>query len=101
MGSVQPFVNLDMMVSVSIVPAQVTCGSLIKLLHIGTNHRLHSHEIAYGSGSGQQSVTGFSGADDANSYWIVRGTEVGQKARCILDFGTWNASLQNLQSLLF
>eukprot|EP00192_Tetraselmis_astigmatica_P019764 CAMPEP_0117653880 /NCGR_PEP_ID=MMETSP0804-20121206/3436_1 /TAXON_ID=1074897 /ORGANISM="Tetraselmis astigmatica, Strain CCMP880" /LENGTH=216 /DNA_ID=CAMNT_0005460103 /DNA_START=114 /DNA_END=764 /DNA_ORIENTATION=+ len=54
---------------------EVTCGSLIKLVHGTTNHRLHSHEIAYGSGSGQQSVTGFNGEDNANSYWVVRGTQ--------------------------
>ncbi|KAG9137339.1 hypothetical protein Leryth_027433, partial [Lithospermum erythrorhizon] len=33
---------------------------------------LHSHEVPYGSGSGQQSVTGFPDVDDGNSYWIVR-----------------------------
>lgn len=37
--------------------------------------RLHSHEVQYGTGSGQQSVTGVPNADDANSYWQVRGTE--------------------------
>jgi hypothetical protein len=34
----------------------VTCGSVIKLKHKETNHHLHSHQIAWGSGSGQQSV---------------------------------------------
>ncbi|NXG63185.1 SDF2 factor, partial [Hemiprocne comata] len=34
--------------------------------------RLHSHDVRYGSGSGQQSVTGVSAADDGNSYWRVR-----------------------------
>eukprot|EP00118_Oscarella_pearsei_P024821 m.306875 g.306875 ORF g.306875 m.306875 type:complete len:204 (+) comp41662_c0_seq1:70-681(+) len=53
----------------------VTCGSVLKLLHIQTNVRLHSHEVRYGSGSGQQSVTGVSQSDDANSYWVVKGTE--------------------------
>jgi len=50
----------------------VTCGSSIKLLHASTKYRLHSHEVAYGSGSGQQSVTCFEGGDDANSYWTVQ-----------------------------
>ena len=50
----------------------VTCGSAIKLQHLGTRHRLHSHEVAYGSGSGQQSVTGFPDGDDSNSLWTVR-----------------------------
>ncbi|KAK9808709.1 hypothetical protein WJX72_002347 [[Myrmecia] bisecta] len=54
---------------------QVTCGSTIKLEHQATKALLHSHEIAYGSGSGQQSVTGSHTPDDANSFWIVRGPE--------------------------
>lgn len=62
--------------SSSALRTQVTCGSVIKLQHWQTGHLLHSHDIAYGSGSGQQSVTGFQGGDDSNSYWVVRGTEV-------------------------
>ncbi|CAO2163231.1 unnamed protein product, partial [Urochloa humidicola] len=53
---------------------EVTYGSVIKLMHEKTKHRLHSHDVPYGSGSGQQSVTGFPEGDDANSYWIVRPT---------------------------
>ncbi|KAM4607961.1 stromal cell-derived factor 2-like protein 1 [Polymixia lowei] len=51
----------------------VTCGSLVKLLNTRHNVRLHSHDVKYGSGSGQQSVTGVENADDANSYWRIRG----------------------------
>ncbi|KAJ8386060.1 hypothetical protein AAFF_G00177490 [Aldrovandia affinis] len=51
----------------------VTCGSVVKLLNTRHNVRLHSHDVKYGSGSGQQSVTGVEGADDANSYWRIRG----------------------------
>ena len=51
----------------------VTCGSVLKLVHTQSNYRLHSHDVKYGSGSGQQSVTGVSQADDVNSYWVVRG----------------------------
>ncbi|MBN3298914.1 stromal cell-derived factor 2-like protein 1 [Amia ocellicauda] len=51
----------------------VTCGSLVKLLNIKHNVRLHSHDVKYGSGSGQQSVTGVEVPDDANSYWRIRG----------------------------
>ena len=36
----------------------VSCGSVIKLKHKESGHHLHSHQIAWGSGSGQQSVTG-------------------------------------------
>ncbi|XP_029466873.1 stromal cell-derived factor 2 isoform X1 [Rhinatrema bivittatum] len=51
----------------------VTCGSLVKLLNTRHNVRLHSHDVRYGSGSGQQSVTGVTLVDDSNSYWSVRG----------------------------
>lgn len=60
----------------TVLIAQVTCGSVVKLQHTSTGHLLHSHDISYGSGSGQQSVTGFSGENDGNSYWVVRGAEV-------------------------
>lgn len=65
----------------------VTCGSVVKLLNVRHNVRLHSHDVRYGSGSGQQSVTGVSAADDGNSYWRVRGRtaavcERGQPVRC-------------------
>ncbi|KAL5229403.1 hypothetical protein ABZP36_028179 [Zizania latifolia] len=50
---------------------EVTYGSTLKLMHDKTKHRLHSHDVPYGSGSGQQSVTGFPEVDDSNSYWIV------------------------------
>ena len=32
----------------------VTCGSSLKLLNTHNNVRLHSHDVKYGSGSGQQ-----------------------------------------------
>ncbi|XP_075424647.1 stromal cell-derived factor 2-like protein 1 [Ascaphus truei] len=51
----------------------VTCGSVVKLLNTRHNVRLHSHDVKYGSGSGQQSVTGVETSDDANSYWTIRG----------------------------
>lgn len=41
-------------------------------MHERTRYRLHSHDIPYGSGSGQQSVTSFAGVEDANSYWVVK-----------------------------
>lgn len=50
----------------------VTYGSTIKLEHVATGHRLHSHDISYGSGSGQQSVTGFPDTGDSNSFWVVK-----------------------------
>lgn len=50
---------------------QITYGSAIKLMHEKTKFRLHSHDVPYGSGSGQQSVTGFPNVDDSNSYWVL------------------------------
>ncbi|KAH0505623.1 Stromal cell-derived factor 2-like protein 1 [Microtus ochrogaster] len=55
----------------------VTCGSVLKLLNTHHKVRLHSHDIKYGSGSGQQSVTGVEASDDANSYWRIRGGSEG------------------------
>uniref|UniRef100_A0A0K0F9F0 MIR domain-containing protein n=1 Tax=Strongyloides venezuelensis TaxID=75913 RepID=A0A0K0F9F0_STRVS len=52
----------------------MTCGSVLKLKNMGEDVRLHSHEVKYGSGSGQQSVTGTPSQDDVNSHWQVLGT---------------------------
>lgn len=54
-------------------PQQVTCGSAIKLVNGAHNVRLHSHDVKYGSGSGQQSVTGTSIKEDVNSHWTIKG----------------------------
>ncbi|GMH07058.1 hypothetical protein Nepgr_008898 [Nepenthes gracilis] len=51
---------------------EITYGTVLKLMHEKTKFRLHSHEVPYGSGSGQQSVTGFPDVEDSNSYWIIR-----------------------------
>lgn len=55
------------------LPPQVTCGSLVKLQHVDSGCRLHSHNIPYGfgRGSGQQSVTCYPNLDSAESYWVV------------------------------
>ncbi|XP_068225324.1 stromal cell-derived factor 2-like [Palaemon carinicauda] len=37
--------------------------------------RLHSHDVKYGSESGQQSVTGTPKQDYHNSNWLIKGTE--------------------------
>lgn len=50
----------------------VTYGSSIKLEHVATKHRLHSHDISYGTGSNQQSVTAVSNTADSNSFWVVK-----------------------------
>lgn len=40
---------------------------------MGGHGRLHSHEVQYGSGSGQQSVTAIDDTDDVNSHWAIKG----------------------------
>ncbi|KAF9101433.1 Stromal cell-derived factor 2-like protein 1 [Mortierella sp. AM989] len=50
---------------------KVTCGSSIKLTHEKSEFKLHSHQIPYGTGSGQQSITAVPGKDDTNSLWLV------------------------------
>lgn len=50
---------------------RVTCGTVVKLANeVKSKVRLHSHDIKYGSGSGQQSVTAVEN-QDTNSYWLV------------------------------
>ena len=57
----------------------VTMGSVFKLAnHRHHKARLHSHEVKYGSGSGQQSVTGMKKTEDSNSYWQVRSPQGGE-----------------------
>ncbi|KAG9510433.1 Stromal cell-derived factor 2-like protein 1 [Fragariocoptes setiger] len=62
-------------------PKHVTCGSVIKLANMDKPKvRLHSHDIKYGSGSGQQSVTAVEN-QDTNSYWSVMGPVTGHCTR--------------------
>ena len=50
----------------------MTCGSVIKLLNSDFRVRLHSHDVKYGTGSGQQSVTGTEVQEDVNSHWVIK-----------------------------
>ncbi|XP_053601221.1 stromal cell-derived factor 2 [Plodia interpunctella] len=50
----------------------VTCGTILKLINTDLKLRLHSHDVKYGSGSGQQSVTAVDVSDDHNSHWQVK-----------------------------
>lgn len=59
----------------------VTCGSTIKIgFGPAMDYRLHSHEVAYGSGSGQQSITLKRGVDDNNGFWTVQ-KGIGQECK--------------------
>ncbi|KNC77833.1 hypothetical protein SARC_09718 [Sphaeroforma arctica JP610] len=65
----------------------VTCGSSIKLMNVQSKMYMHSHEVSYGTGSKQQSVTSVPHKDDVNSMWVVRGTQtkpcsVGKPVMC-------------------
>lgn len=59
----------------------MTYSSVLKLMNVDYNVRLHSHDIKYGSGSGQQSVTGTEVKEDGNSYWLVKAETGKQSAR--------------------
>ncbi|XP_059049550.1 stromal cell-derived factor 2 [Achroia grisella] len=50
----------------------VTCGTILKLMNTDLRLRLHSHDVKYGSGSGQQSVTAVDLTDDHNSHWQIK-----------------------------
>ena len=53
----------------------VTCGSSLKILNTYNNVRLHSHDVKYGSGSGQQ-VTGMLYFYCFRSVKLVRNIEI-------------------------
>ena len=67
--------------NVSAKPQTVTCGSSVKLMNGQHKVRLHSHDVKYGSGSGQQSVTGTVVKEDVNSHWTIKGP--GDRDHCI------------------
>ena len=53
--------------------------SVIKLKSQHYGAHLHSHKVNYGSGSGQQSVTGFGEGEDNNDYWLVQSFDASTK----------------------
>jgi len=69
----------------------VSCGSVIKLQNLAYKVRLHSHDVKYGSGSGQQSVTGTDSTDDVNSHWVVLGIST---EPCKRGYGTRSSRLK-------
>lgn len=48
-------------------------------MNVNSHVRLHSHDVKYGSGSGQQSVTGTDKQEDVNSYWQI-GAKLGERS---------------------
>eukprot|EP00055_Hartaetosiga_balthica_P007642 m.26617 g.26617 ORF g.26617 m.26617 type:complete len:230 (+) comp5870_c1_seq1:749-1438(+) len=66
---------------------EITCGSTVKLKHTASKFLLHSQDVAYGSGSGQQSVTTKKDEQDSFDFWQIKGTEEkecprAEKIRC-------------------
>lgn len=66
---------------------------MFKLKNEAQGAWMHSHKVNYGSGSGQQSVTGFKDENDANSYWMVQAvdktTHVARVHGAPIDRGDW------------
>ena len=60
----------------------MTCSSTIRLRNERLGFFLHSSELSYGSGSGQQIVTGFDGDHDYNSLWTVKEEETPETTPC-------------------
>jgi dolichyl-phosphate-mannose--protein O-mannosyl transferase len=87
----------------------VTCGSAVKLIHKESGTHLHSHAIAWGSGSGQQSVTATGSQNDASSLWLIKPAHgvpnqcsVGESIKCGDKIGLEHVSTgKNLHSHLF
>jgi dolichyl-phosphate-mannose--protein O-mannosyl transferase len=87
----------------------ITCGSVVKLVHVDSGYLLHSHVIAWGSGSGQQSVTATSELNLPGSMWIVKDAtttrvacEIGQPIQCNAAVRMEHAQTgKNLHSHLF
>lgn len=50
-------------------------------MNLNKRVRLHSHDVKYGTGSGQQSVTGTEITEDVNSHWTVKGDTTTQCKR--------------------
>lgn len=50
----------------------VTCGSAVTLQNKENSYFLHSHGIAWGSGSGQQSVTAVDAVSGIGNIWLVK-----------------------------
>jgi dolichyl-phosphate-mannose--protein O-mannosyl transferase len=61
----------------------VTCMSSVKLRHKVLDTRLHSADIAYGSGSKQQAVTGNPDSGDPGSYWQIRSADEHGGTACL------------------
>jgi dolichyl-phosphate-mannose--protein O-mannosyl transferase len=53
----------------------LSCTTVARIVHNELNYHLHSHSITYGSGSGQQAVTGLKADNDAGSLWIFKEAE--------------------------
>lgn len=87
----------------------ITCGSVVKLVHHDSNHVVHSHPIAWGSGSGQQSVTATPELNHPGSMWIVKDAtttriacEIGTPIECNTPLRLEHAQTgKNLHSHLF
>lgn len=99
-----PFLSLSVLAAKA---RYVTCGSVLKLINVDYKSRLHSHDVKYGTGSGQQSVTGIEVSEDVNSHWAIKAKtgkscERGEPIRCGQEIRLQHiATNKNLHSHIF
>jgi hypothetical protein len=59
-------------IALEVEQKQIYYGSAVRFRHIRSGFHLHSHDLRYGTGSGQQSVTGMRADNDYNSLWQIK-----------------------------
>lgn len=74
-------------------------GVPVKLKHVNSGCVLHSHNINYATGSGQQEITCFASRDD-NDWWVVKGPHGDHRYNAQLGFPIKNGSVVRLEHTL-
>lgn len=64
-------------------------------MNVNYRVRLHSHDVKYGTGSGQQSVTGVELSEDVNSHWAIK-AKTGKS--CVRGYGSRYFTRINIRS---
>lgn len=79
-------------------PDIVKYGIPFKIRHVKTGQILHSHNIAYHSGSREQEVTCF-GSRDENDWWMPKGPNGQCRYNCLIAYPVLSNSVIRLEHL--